>query len=341
VDGTGHLRSNGARPESGKTLLPELPVREYGTFETDLPPRFQKNKLFAATLGLTLLGTFVYLVLGGIVGIVIGAVFRAPSMRYRIQLPRFAGALPPAKPSPSCSRSAFFDMSSVQYPSNYSHPPSYTTRTLVPGGGHPEESSWRFTTVNISGKVTGNFKYVGGVLTASCKVVFVPCDADVVGIFDPATSAFSVVDISAKVRGRNKYFGGVLAPSGKVVFVPWHAAQVGIFDPSTHAFSVVDISAAATGAKYVGGVLAPNGRIVFVPWDVNNVGIFDPAISAFSLIDISATITGVAKYRGGVLAPNGRVVFVPSDAAHVYPFPHSLPQFACLEKKTSGFATES
>jgi hypothetical protein len=91
-------------------------------------------------------------------------------------------------------------MSSVQYPSNYSHPPSYTTRTLVPGDHTPGAQGFKFTTVNISGTVTGNFKFVGGVLTPSYKVVFVPCDANAVGIFDPATSAFEAVDISAKVR---------------------------------------------------------------------------------------------------------------------------------------------
>jgi len=108
------------------------------------------------------------------------------------------------KPPPPCSRSAFFDMSSVKFPSKYLHPPSYTTRTLVPGDHTPERFDVRFTTVNISATVTGNFKYVGGVLTPSATVVFVPCDADSVGIFDPATSAFVAVDISAQVLGRNR-----------------------------------------------------------------------------------------------------------------------------------------
>ena len=167
---TGHLCSSEATPKSGKTLLQELSVREYGTFETKLSPRFQKNKLVAATLcAVTLFGTSVYLVLGLII-VVIGAAITSSSLRSRIQLPRLAGALPPALPSRSCSRSAFFDMSSVQYPSNYSHPPSYTTRTLVPGDHAPGAQGFRFTTVNISGTVTGNFKYVGGVLTPSYKV---------------------------------------------------------------------------------------------------------------------------------------------------------------------------
>jgi hypothetical protein len=252
------LHSSAATTEPGGILLQELSVRKYGTFETELPPRSPRKKLVGAIVCvLIILGPVVSLVLGLIVG---------GSLGSRVHILRLGGALRAVGLSPSCSRSAFFDMSSVKHPSSFLHPQRYTTRTLVPRNRAPGVHSWMFSTVDISASVTGEFKCVGGVLLSNGKVVFVPCDADSVGIFDPATDAFSVVDISAKVYRNHKYFGGVLAPSGIIIFVPWYADQVGIFDPASSAFSVVDISAMVTGAKYVGGVLAPNGMIVFVPW---------------------------------------------------------------------------
>ena len=60
----------------------------------------------------------------------------------------------------------------------------------------------------VGPSISGESKYVGGVLLPSGDVLFVPCNADSVAIFDPATYTVSLVggDISGI------YCGGVLLP---------------------------------------------------------------------------------------------------------------------------------
>ena len=62
-------------------------------------------------------------------------------------------------------------------------------------------------------------------MTLEGKVVFVPWNADSVGVFDPSTDDFTAVDISASVTGAEKFSGGVLTPDGAVVLVPYSAVS--------------------------------------------------------------------------------------------------------------------
>jgi len=164
----------------------------------------------------------------------------------------------------------------VDYPTNYVYPSSYTTRSLVAVAGY-DAGTPSFATVDISATISTDSKYNGGVLLPSGKVVFVPYNADKVGIFDPSTDTFSTV--GATISGSNKYRGGVLLPSGKVAFVPFEADKVGVFDPATDTFSTVGDTISG-GQKYIGGVLLPSGKAAFVPRDADNVGIFDAGSAA-------------------------------------------------------------
>jgi hypothetical protein len=98
----------------------------------------------------------------------------------------------------------------------------------VPVSGY-DAGTPSFSSVDISGTISSDYKYSGGVLLPSGKVVSVPYSAANVGVFDPATDTLSLVGDA--MFGSNKYSGGVLLPSGKVVFVPYGADNVGVFDP--------------------------------------------------------------------------------------------------------------
>ncbi|KAJ1468210.1 hypothetical protein T484DRAFT_1856147 [Baffinella frigidus] len=179
----------------------------------------------------------------------------------------------------------------VEYPTAYQPPPTYTARALVPVPGY-DAGRATLATIDISASISSVWKYAGGVLDPTGNVVFVPHSADNVGVFDPATRLFSVVDLPLSDANSTvgKYMGGVLVPSGKIIFVPHGANDVGVFDPATRLFSTVDVSSSLPpplACKFVGGVLAPSGVVVFVPYYEAKVGIFNPATNAFSLIDIS------------------------------------------------------
>ena len=56
-------------------------------------------------------------------------------------------------------------------------------------------------------------------LAPNGKVIFVPYNADNVGVFDPVSNAFSVVDISATISSNGKYFGGMLKMRGMILSI--------------------------------------------------------------------------------------------------------------------------
>ena len=118
---------------------------------------------------------------------------------------------------------------------------------------------------------------IGGVLLPDGRVVFVPANANTVGLYDPSTNTFTS---GPNVGSRHfKFCGGVLLPNGRVVFVPAYSTTVGLFDPSNNKFT----SGPNLGSgewKFEGGVLLPDGRVVFVPYNSASVGVFDPRTSA-------------------------------------------------------------
>ena len=121
---------------------------------------------------------------------------------------------------------------------------------LAEGGGGgggvepPAEELFNFTdpTPSFSGAFTsstynangpshgrGGFAFAGGVLTPSGKVVLVPYDSTVVGIYDPVADTYA--NGPSHGGGGFAFYGGVLTPSGKVVLVPFNSSTVGILSP--------------------------------------------------------------------------------------------------------------
>ena len=170
--------------------------------------------------------------------------------------------------------------------------------------------SLTYTTVAASG-VTG-YAYIGGVLVPDGRVVFVPCNATTIGIYNPVTNTYSTAPTSL-VLSSSAYFGGVLLPDGRVLFVPRNAATIGLFNPATNTYSTVGMQGGSVA--YIGGVLLPDGRVLFVPSNATTIGIFNPATNVYSTI--AAGAPGGEAFYGGVLLPDGRVVFVPSNTTTI------------------------
>ena len=76
-----------------------------------------------------------------------------------------------------------------------------------------------------------------GAAVVGTKVVFVPHNADVVGLFDTSDSSFSTVSTGDLTR--DDKFEGATAVGTKAIFAPFHADVVGIFDTSDSSFSTV------------------------------------------------------------------------------------------------------
>ena len=181
------------------------------------------------------------------------------------------------------------------------------TTTTLAGSWWQEAVVPRYSTVAAVG-VTNN-AYIGGVLLPDGSVVFVPCNATTIGIFNPTTNAYSTI---ATAPGGAAYYGGVLLPDGRVVFVPASATTIGLFNPATNAYTT--ILGAPGNFAYQGGVLLPDGRVVFVPANGTTIGLFNPATNAYTTI---LGAPGSSAYFGGVLLPDGRVVFIPNGATTI------------------------
>jgi hypothetical protein len=127
----------------------------------------------------------------------------------------------------ACSSCPFFDASVVRYPSSYTYPTTYETRSLTAVAGYVDGTSM-FTTLDISSFISSGSKYRGGVLGPNGLIYFIPFNADNVGILNPSSSSFSTLDISSSISSDYKYIGGVLGPNGLIYFIPSWADNVGI-----------------------------------------------------------------------------------------------------------------
>ena len=169
-------------------------------------------------------------------------------------------------------------------------------------------------------RVAGSSKYFGGVLLPDDRVVFVPSNANRVGLYDPIADKWTEGKDDLSSVGSVKYKGGVLLPNSVVLMVPYYANHVGLYDSLTDSWRyhttrtmwacttrakklVVSNTPAWTQGKdnvsatqvarghYIGGVLLPDGRVVLVPSNANRVGLYDAggtrAGSAYSVSNIA------------------------------------------------------
>ena len=57
---------------------------------------------------------------------------------------------------------------------------------------------------DISAQLSSNTKFFGAIPAANGKIIFVPYDADSVGVFDPAAERLQLVDIPARLSSTMK-----------------------------------------------------------------------------------------------------------------------------------------
>ncbi len=156
--------------------------------------------------------------------------------------------------------------------------------------------------------------FFSGVLAPNGKVILVPYNSTVVGIYDPVLNTFAAGPVHG--QGANAFVGGVLAPNGKVVLVPFNSTVVGIYDPVLNTFAAGPVHGRGASA-FFGGVLAPNGKVILVPHNSTVVGIYDPVLNTFAAGPVHGR--GASAFIGGVLAPNGKVILVPQNSTVVMP----------------------
>ena len=122
----------------------------------------------------------------------------------------------------------FFDASVVRYPSSYTYPTTYETRSLTAVAGYIDGTSM-FTTLDISSFISSAYyQYFGGVLGPNGLIYFIPHAANHIGILNPSSNSFSTLDISSFISSGSNYFGGVLGPNGLIYFIPLNANHIGI-----------------------------------------------------------------------------------------------------------------
>jgi len=173
--------------------------------------------------------------------------------------------------------------------------------------------------------------YSGGVLLRDGRVVFVPHESIMVGIFDPATNVYSTIP---GAPGGCAYSDGVLLRDGRVLFVPYCATTIGIFDPATNAYSTIPgVKVRGAPGAYKSGVLLPDGRVVFVPWNAIEAGVFNPKTNEYREVARRSPPSFMyynAEYAGGVLLPDGRVLFVPRNTWNIGIFDPTVNKYSTI-----------
>lgn len=148
--------------------------------------------------------------------------------------------------------------------------------------------------------------YMGGVLSNSGDIHFVPCQASVGQKISPngVVSTYSLIYTTNAA-----YAGGVLDMNGNIHFIPYFAT-VGQKISASGVVSTYSLIY-TTAASYMGGVLSSSGEVYLVPCQapvgqkISSTGI----VSTYSLLYTTTT-----AYYGGVLAKNGYIYFIPHGA---------------------------
>ena len=165
-------------------------------------------------------------------------------------------------------------------------------------------------TTNTFGSLSGNTKWVGGVLAPNGKIYGIPRDSTSVLEIDPVNQTTSL--FGSLSNSSTKWAGGVLAPNGKIYGIPRGSTQVLEIDPVNQTTSLFGSLSGVN--KWEGGVLAPNGKIYGIPRDSTSVLEIDPVNQTTSLF---GSLSGSTKWEGGVLAPNGKIYGIPRDSTQV------------------------
>jgi len=154
----------------------------------------------------------------------------------------------------------------------------------------------------------GGDAFYGAVVAPTGEVIFVPWDADHIGIYDPTTGTYTTGP--AHNEGDAAFFGGALAPTGEVILAPSNSSYVGIYDPDTNSYRR---GASVLGDTFEGAVLAPTGEIVFPPWG-DYIGVYDPVADEYNR---GPSPSSPDNFSSAALAPTGEVVFTPWDGQEI------------------------
>ena len=121
--------------------------------------------------------------------------------------------------------------------------------------------------INLFGSLSGNNKWLGGVLAPNGKIYGIPRNSTQILEIDPTNNTTSL--FGSLPGGENKWAGGVLAPNGKIYAIPTLSTQILEIDPTNNTTSL--FGSFSENAKWRGGVLAPNGKIYAIPRESNQV----------------------------------------------------------------------
>lgn len=164
--------------------------------------------------------------------------------------------------------------------------------------------------------------FSGTVLAPDGRVILVPRNAEVIGLYRPVTDEYEpgpAHGYEFEDDWDGAFFGGAVAPDGRVILAPRSADQVGIFDPGSDEFTVGP-SHGEENRAFAGAVPVGDGRVILAPNNSLHVGIFDPEDDSYTAGPEHGETTGPSAdgaFQGAALLPDGRVVFVPLYAEHV------------------------
>ena len=177
--------------------------------------------------------------------------------------------------APSFSLVKFSNFPKVMWP--YTQPVAVGNKLILAPSNSPtigiielhESKEPTFRSISVKKQLIGNSPYYtfSGAAAVGNKVVFVPWDARVIGIFDVSTEVFETVTLPDPVRKivTGGKFNGAAAFGRKVYFAPGAAPGVGIFDVKDYTFHMVAVEAKGTYKYRTPAVSEVDQRIYFPP----------------------------------------------------------------------------
>jgi hypothetical protein len=152
-----------------------------------------------------------------------------------------------------------------------------------------------------------NNGWVGGVVTESGLLYFIPHNSQDVLVINPNDNSISYFG-TADTTGTAQCAGACLGPNGKIYCAPWNKPGVLVIDPTTNTTTTITSNVPGGTTKYAGAVLAENGKIYMIPYASTLVLVIDPSNDTASTF---SSFSGSGDNYAGALGPDGKIYSPP------------------------------
>ncbi|CAE8599298.1 unnamed protein product, partial [Polarella glacialis] len=174
-------------------------------------------------------------------------------------------------------------------------------------------SSAALVSVDVSaGSCAQSQRWWAGVALGG-KLYGVPCNAEQLLVYDPASSSGASFVNTRKVATGDGKWRSAVALGGKIYGIPDRAEQILVYDLATGQASAVDTRKVSRGPLKWQSAAVLGGKVYGVPHHASKLLVYDPKTGLAQGVDVSHVAAGSSKWMASVVL-GGKLFGIPCNA---------------------------